>query len=191
MLFSSEHKCNQNHADKAISLALKLDRKSAAFREKMKSRGIQFGRTRIGVNSGPAVIGNFGGSSFFDYTAIGDNVNVAARLEGANKVTGGTICVSGETAKRAKEHFFRPVGLLYVYGRSNAVEAWEPVSKEEEKSPAFSLYRSAYESLEKGEGSARRSFQSLVDKYPNDHLARFHLNRLINGNANVEIELGK
>ena len=84
-----------------------------------------------------------------------------------------------------------PVGLLYVYGRSNAVEAWEPVSKEEEKSPAFSLYRSAYESLEKGEGSARQSFQRLVDKYPNDHLARFHLNRLINGNANVEIELGK
>jgi len=49
---------------------------------------VNFGTTRIGVHAGPAWVGNFGGSRFFDYTAYGDTINTAARLEAANKVLG-------------------------------------------------------------------------------------------------------
>ena len=61
----------------------------------MKEKGIDFGETRIGVNSGEVVVGNFGGSSMFDYTAYGDAVNTAARLESVNKQLGTNICIRG------------------------------------------------------------------------------------------------
>ena len=59
---------------------------------------VAIGVTRIGVNSGSAIVGNFGGDALFDYTAHGDAINTAARLEAANKYLGTRICVSAETA---------------------------------------------------------------------------------------------
>lgn len=67
----------------------------------MNEKGILIGKTRIGVNSGQVVVGNFGGSTMFDYTAYGDAVNTAARLESINKQLGTNICVSSnETCAR-------------------------------------------------------------------------------------------
>ena len=74
------------------------------------------------------MVGNLGGSAFFDYTALGDSVNTAARLEAANKSIGSSVCVSGDTAKRAIQHSFRPVGKLYLAGKKKTVETFEPVS---------------------------------------------------------------
>ena len=66
--------------------------------------------TRIGINSGPALVGNFGGGRFFDYTAYGDTINIAARLEQANKQLGTRICVSGSVVERITGFRGRPVG---------------------------------------------------------------------------------
>ena len=63
---------------------------------------MNFGITRIGVHAGPALVGNFGGSRFFDYTAYGETINTAARLEDANKFLGTRICVSATLAERAQ-----------------------------------------------------------------------------------------
>ena len=63
-------------------------------------KGIALGATRIGVHAGPAIVGNFGGGRFFDYTAYGDTINIAARLEAANKQLGTRICVSASVARQ-------------------------------------------------------------------------------------------
>jgi adenylate cyclase len=55
------------------------DEYSEAFRQRCHKKGIPLGVTRIGVHAGPAIVGNFGGGRFFDYTAYGDTINVAAR----------------------------------------------------------------------------------------------------------------
>jgi adenylate cyclase len=77
-----------DHATRAVTCALALDEYSQSFRERWHKKGIALGITRIGGHAGPAIVGNFGGSRFFDYTAHGDTINIAARLEVANKQLG-------------------------------------------------------------------------------------------------------
>src|SRR5258708_17937235 len=89
--------------------------------------GVNSGSTRIGVHAGPAMVGNFGGSRFFDYTAYGDTINTAARLEGANKFLGTRICVSATVANATANFKGRPVGDLMLRGRSEPLRAYEPL----------------------------------------------------------------
>ena len=91
-----------DYATRAIACAHDLDAWAEAFRERWKAKGVNFGATRIGVHAGPALVGNFGGSRFFDYTAYGDTINTAARLETANKFLGTRICVSATVADGAE-----------------------------------------------------------------------------------------
>ena len=73
-----------DHAARAVACALALDEYAQTFRVRWHKKGISLGVTRIGVHAGPAIVGNFGGGRFFDYTAYGDTINIAARLEAAN-----------------------------------------------------------------------------------------------------------
>ena len=98
-----------DHAARAVACALDLDAFSQAFRERWREKGVALGATRIGVHAGPAIVGNFGGGRFFDYTAYGDTINIAARLEAANKQLGTRICVSASAAERV-DGFSRPAG---------------------------------------------------------------------------------
>ena len=91
-----------DHADRAVACALALDDYAQSFRERCHKKGIALGITRIGVHAGPAIVGNFGGIRFFDYTAYGDTINVGARLETANKQLGTRICVSATLAEAVK-----------------------------------------------------------------------------------------
>ena len=70
-----------DHATRAVMCSLALDAFAREFRQLWNERGVALGATRIGVHAGPAIVGNFGGSRFFEYTAYGDTINVAARLE--------------------------------------------------------------------------------------------------------------
>ena len=99
-------------------------------------KGIALGVTRIGVHAGPAIVGNFGGGRFFDYTAYGDTINVAARLEAANKQLGTRICVSATLAAKVEEFRGRPVGDLILRGKTEALRAFEPLSVEQYEDPA-------------------------------------------------------
>ena len=98
-----------DYATRAIACAHDLDAWAEEFRARWKAKGVNFGTTRIGVHAGPALVGNFGGSRFFDYTAYGDTINTAARLEAANKFLGTRICVSAAVAEAA-EQFPGPAG---------------------------------------------------------------------------------
>ena len=101
---------------------------------------MNFGITRIGVHAGPALVGNFGGSEFFDYTAHGDTINTASRLEAANKQLGTRICVSETIAKAAANFKGRPVGDIVLRGRSEPLRAYEPLREEAFAAPATAQY---------------------------------------------------
>ena len=116
-----------DHAARAVGCALALDEYAEAFRARCHKKGIALGVTRIGVHAGPAIVGNFGGGRFFDYTAYGDTINIAARLEAANKQLGTRICASATLAARVEKFRGRPVGDLVLRGRMEALRAFEPL----------------------------------------------------------------
>jgi adenylate cyclase len=170
-----------------VSCALALDSYAQVFRDRWRQNGIALGVTRIGVHAGPAIVGNFGGGRFFDYTAYGDTINVTARLETANKQLGTRICVSANLAKKVQEFRGRPVGDLVLRGKSEALRAFEPLSCEQCESDATDSYVHAFAKLEATDPSTIASFAAHVGKYPDDPLAGFHLKRLLNGATGTRI----
>jgi class 3 adenylate cyclase len=177
-----------DYATRAVACAQQLDLWAEAFRARWKVNGINFGITRIGVHAGPALVGNFGGSRFFDYTAYGDTINIAARLEGANKVLGTRICISANAANAAENFVGRPVGDLILRGRSESLRAYEPLSAA--GTTATAQYAEAFAKLEAGDAAAMPAFAAIVGLHADDPLAGFHLKRLLNGakGARMQIE---
>jgi adenylate cyclase len=176
-------------ATRAVACAHELDDWAAAFRDRWRSRDVNFGTTRIGVHAGPVLVGNFGGKRFFDYTAYGDTINTAARLETANKQLGTRICVS-ETVARAAENFKgRPVGDIVLRGRSEPLRVYEPLREEVFSAPEIAQYSEAFAKLEAGDAAAMPAFAALVGLHADDPLAGFHLRRLLNGAKGVRMQL--
>lgn len=178
-----------DHPARALACALDLDRFAEEFRKRWQAKGISIGATRIGVHLGPAVVGNFGGGGFFDYTAYGDTINTAARLETANKQLGTRLCVSAALAGRVPEFKGRPVGDLVLRGRSEPLRAFEPLTAQAVAMPASEAYAQAFAKLEARDSGAMSAFAALVGLNPEDHLASFHLKRLLNGGSGTRIAL--
>ena len=178
-----------DYATRAIGCAHALDDWAEGFRERWKSKAVNFGATRIGVHAGPALVGNFGGGRFFDYTAYGDTINTAARLEAANKFLGTRICVSAAVADGTKAFRGRPVGDLMLRGRSEPLRAYEPQAAAVFEEPATAQYCDAFAKLEAGDVTAMPAFAALVGSHANDPLAGFHLRRLLNGAKSARIQL--
>jgi len=178
-----------DYATRAVACAQELNVWAEAFRERWKAKGVNFGVTRIGVHAGPALVGNFGGSRFFDYTAYGDTINTAARLETANKFLGTRICVSATIANAVEDFRGRPVGDLVLRGRSEPLRAYEPLSAASFGASATSQYGEAFAKLEAGDGNAMPAFAALVGSHAEDPLANFHLKRLLNGAKGVRMQL--
>lgn len=179
-----------DYATRAIACAQALDQWAEAFRERWKQKGVDFGATRIGVHAGPALVGNFGGDRFFDFTAYGDTVNTAARLEAANKTLGTRICVSESVASAAEEFRGRPIGDLVLRGRSQSLRAYEPLSVEEFDAPVTAQYATAFTKLEQDCAAAMPAFAALVGMHSDDPLASYHLRRLLNGGQGTRIQAG-
>ena len=178
-----------DYARRAIACAHDLDIWAEAFRQRWKEKGVNFGVTRIGVHAGPALVGNFGGSRFFDYTAYGDTINTAARLEAANKHLGTHICVSAAAAEAAGDFQGRPVGDIMLRGRSEPLRAFEPLRDAPFNAPATAQYVEAFAKLEANDATAMPAFAALVGVHADDALAGFHLKRLLNGAKGVRMQL--
>ncbi|MBK8907488.1 MAG: response regulator [Rhodospirillales bacterium] len=178
-----------DHAARAVDCALDLDRFAEDFAALNQAAGLPIGHTRIGVHSGPATVGNFGGDAFFHYTAHGDAINTAARLENANKRLGTRVCVSADTVAAIPGFAGRPIGTLVLKGKDTVIKAFEPVCGDAMASDAAAAYLAAFAQLEAGDAGAMQSFAALVGRDGQDPLARFHLKRLLAGDTGTRIVL--
>lgn len=176
-----------DHQARAVAAALDMDAFGLAFIDRQKEIGLEVGITRIGVHTGVAVIGNFGGEKFFNYTAHGDMVNTAARLESVNKHLGTRVCISGVTAAGCPDVTFRPAGTLVLKGKKEGIEVFEPLADGRKDAPATAAYSEAFEMMRRNDPAAVDAFRRLAAADPDDGLARFHLRRLEKGETGVVI----
>ena len=176
LVFFGAPVADTHHRTLAVRCALEVDDFCETYRLSHDVGGQQLGETRIGVHSGSAVVGNVGGKRRFEYTAHGDVVNTAARLESANRHLGTRICISRDTVADQDSANFRPVGSVVVKGRSEPLEvvtAWTGIPDE---------YRSGYLDvfalIENEDPTALEHCERLAVSLPDDRITGLHLSRL-------------
>ncbi|MBB3590658.1 adenylate cyclase [Rhizobium sp. BK529] len=115
-----------DHAEHGCRCALAMKAAVDGLNEENRENGHPELVTRFGLHTGPAVVGSFGAISRQQYTAMGDTINVASRLEGLNKEFGTSILGSAAIHGAVADRFnFRPLGLVQVKGRAEKVNLWE------------------------------------------------------------------
>jgi adenylate cyclase len=117
----------EDDGDRAALAAVALYEAGETFRRSAGADIPAIGCTRVGLHHGEAVVGNFGGEGRIQYTALGDAMNTASRLESANKQLHSTVLVSAEAKAGTGLDIFRPLGRVVLSGRATPVEVWEPV----------------------------------------------------------------
>jgi len=168
-----------DHAARALACALAMQRAAAAYAAAQQVRGIPFGRTRIGVHSGEVVVGNFGGAAIFDYRALGDPVNTAARLETLNRHLGTRLCVSEAIRAACPEAAMRRIGQVLLKGKQIPLAVYEAL----DAASADKDYDDAQALLAAGSDAALAAFARLQSQRPQDGLVAFHLQRLQAGES--------
>ena len=178
-----------DHRRRALACALDLHRFAQAHVEALAREGVDFGRTRIGVHAGEVIVGNFGGSTIFDYRALGDPVNTAARLETLNKQLGTLVCVSGVIRDDSPEIPMRAVGRVVLKGRTQALPVYEPLLDAEgrPRTGPDRDYDDAYARMAAGDPGARAAFERLAAQRPGDGLVSWQLARMRDGEVGDRI----
>ena len=117
----------ENHADAAVKTAINMQRKIDELNKTWSVKELPLIRSRIGINTGQVIIGNMGSERVFDYTVIGDPVNLAARLESANKRYKTLIMISEFTYNQIDKEKFktRLLDIIKVKGKTKAVKVYE------------------------------------------------------------------
>ncbi len=112
--------------ERAARAAYELWQVGEDFRQNIPEGMPSIGKTRVGLHFGEAVIGNFGGEGRIQYTALGDSMNTASRLENANKQTKTGMIASREAVERSELDWWRPLGSIRLRGRALPVDIYEP-----------------------------------------------------------------
>ena len=180
-----------DHALRALLCAAEMDRTAEAFRARNGALGI--GATRIGVHSGVATVGNFGGSTRFDYTAIGDTVNIAARLENVNKRFGTRVAVSEETLAAARAAAgpeaalpaMQTIGRVGLKGKTQAVSIFAIATHDDRA--LLDAYEAAFALIDTDPAAALSAFEAMHRARPDDSLPAYHLQRLSAGVASTVV----
>ncbi len=172
----------EEHAQEACTSALFMVRELQEFNREwatVLNKPLDIG---VGINTGDMVAGNMGSEDRFDYTVMGDNVNLASRLEGLNKEYQTRIIVSESTRERAGERFwFRSLDLVRVKGKDRAVAIFELLAEKEENCPLDYLkeYERMIELYRGGEFEGSRQICSeLRERYPGDKVLEIYFRRL-------------
>ena len=169
------------HAREACLAALEMQRRLRELGREWERAGLHPWRSRVGVHTGNVIVGNMGSSTLFDYTVIGDNVNLGARLEAANKIYGTRIMVSEATLREAGPGFIaRELDDIVVKGRTHPVKVFELVAGPGETLPpdqerALAIYHRGLEAARetRWEEAAAR-FEEAITLAPEDGPSRYH-----------------
>ena len=167
-----------DHATRACEGALEIQQQPYQFSDDKPVH------TRVGIHTGTADVGNFGSSNRVDYTAIGENINLASRLEGLNKYLGTRILISQETREAAADAIIsRNLGAFRLKGFERTVIVHELIGIGEQ---VRDEYQELMDRFEKGRthfqsrkfAEARAEFESILESTPDDGPSQFYLHRL-------------
>lgn len=151
-----------DHAARACEVALKMQEALAGLNATWAKQGKPAIQIGIGLNTGPMAVGNMGSTQKFEYTVLGDQVNLGSRLEALTKEYGVGILVGEATARAAGDAFvFREIDLVRVKGRATAAPVYELVGRTGRADPAFARALEHYRKREFDE--AGRLFANLTD----------------------------
>jgi len=160
-----------DHPLRACHVSIDMQKELISLRAKWKSEGRPELYVRIGLNTGPMVVGNMGALSRLDYTVMGDSVNLGARLEGANKQYGTYFMISEFTYEHVKDDLeTRFLDSLRVKGKAQPVKVYEVLERKEnglseKKKKAMEFYKQGMESYlaqkwEDGIGFFRKALEA-------------------------------
>jgi adenylate cyclase len=174
---------DEDHACRACEAALLCREKIQVLNRNWAAAGKTPLPTRWGISTGETVVGNVGSSERINYTVMGDNVNLASRLEGVNRLYDTQILVSPDTYEQACDRFwFRPVDIIAVKGKTAETTVYELMGrKAEETDPVADLCREftrgfhAYLNREWAQAAA--IFGRLAARFPEDAPAQLYLSR--------------
>ncbi|MEO5350325.1 MAG: adenylate/guanylate cyclase domain-containing protein [Magnetococcus sp. YQC-3] len=163
-----------NHATLACYACIDMAKHMVQMREKLLAEGRPKMTVRMGVNSGRMVVGNMGSKQRMDYTIMGDAVNLAARLEGANKFYNSGTMISDATYQQAKEHIeARELDVVRVVGKNEPVIIYQLLDRKGELDPTmaeilvrYNHAREAYKA--KDFATALQRFETILELDPND-----------------------
>jgi adenylate cyclase len=174
------------HADLAVRTALRMQCRLEDLRPKWLKQGFPELHCRVGINTGSMVVGNVGSNQVFNYTAIGDAVNLASRLEGANKHYKTLVMISEFTHNALTPNLFRTrlLDVIRVKGKLQAVKVYEVYGELSDSISADDLlyyhaYNEAFEAyLARRFDVARTQFEAALAIRPKDAAAHEMLDRM-------------
>ena len=173
----------KNHELKACQAALACQEQMVLFNERNKAEGLPYLKMRIGISTGTVFVGNIGSDDRLNYTAVGDTVNLASRLEGTNKTYKTWILISDNTAAEIRGQILtRPVDKVAVKGKAKAILINEVLALGENETPKL---RKIIDLTMLGfDHYLAQRFQQAIDCYTQildinkgDHLALFYIER--------------
>nr|WP_295787171.1 adenylate/guanylate cyclase domain-containing protein [Rhodoferax sp.] len=175
-----------DHQQRALDCALEMDAFATAYARRLQATDLPWGLTRIGVHSGEVIVGNFGGKTLFDYRALGDPINTAARLETVNKHLGTRVCVSQALLDGCSGVAVRTVGRVLLKGKNQALQVFAPeATLDAARCAPAADYAAAMQCLLPGAAHdparALALFERLALQYPQDPLVDLQLQRLRQG----------
>ncbi|MBI3754921.1 MAG: adenylate/guanylate cyclase domain-containing protein [Deltaproteobacteria bacterium] len=171
----------EDHAKKACLTAIEMMARLNIMRQEWKDKGRPFLDIGIGINTGNMVVGNVGSEQKYDYTVIGDNVNLASRLEGLNKLYGTNIIISETVRKEIeRELLWRELDIVQVKGKTEAKTIYELMGRKnvlqmEEVAEVFHKGIKYYR--ERRWEDAIKSFNAVMNLKPEDAPSRLYIQR--------------
>jgi adenylate cyclase len=176
---------NDDHAYYACKCVLEMQKSLYKLHNKWESEGKPTPIVRFGVNTGEAIVGNMGSQDRFDYTVMGDQVNLAARLEPANKDFGTKVLISESTYRKVEDRFIcREAGKIKAKGKEEIIRVYELLDEVgAPKGPEFASFLDAYEKAlhlyyKKELDEAASLFIEIQKNYGYDALIDTYLSRI-------------
>jgi adenylate cyclase len=163
-------------ADRAVRAGREMYEAGEEFRRTAGDDVPAIGCTRVGLHRGEAIVGNFGGERRIQYTALGDAMNCAARLESANKALKTTMLVSDSAKSESSLDIFRPMGRIVVSGRGTPFEVWEPAPDMD--SAARVALNEAWCAFDGGDVSALARLEEIAAAHVEDAALQYFIYRV-------------